>query len=776
MVKNAFQTALFALTVAALTACGGGGNNDSPAAAPCSDGVDNDGDGMTDFPDDPGCVSSNDETEDSLPSAQCQDGRDNDGDGKIDYPIDPGCFAPQADGETDDCPDGPQCPQCADNVDNDNSGAMDYPGDPGCIAASDDNEHLSNPIACGTNLMVRQLPPDGLVMGELAASSTSTIASPCGGGGGSPAIAFELHLNTNKVIEVSTDDALTTADTVIDIRGADCMQMSSHIACNDDISATNDKSKLTVPLTAGDYFIIVEGHDSSATGMFAMQVKQFSGMGSNCAGPSDCGPGLVCRVALGATVTTCEKPECDDGVDDDGDSKPDYPTDPGCTSKTDNSEADDCPNGPMCPECSDGDDNDNDQKTDYPMDTTCLAAGDSSESCATTDGVTLITTGMTPGTTVGANNDVTPPPGGTPLCSTTGTHTAPDRTYRMDLPAMSSLHVDTNDSNYDGTLLLLNSSCAGAPIACRDAETIDLTNQPAGAYFVVVDGYATGSGTYTLNVSGKIANGGSCESALAQAGAISCNTGFTCKGTVGSRTCQSGLCGDGMDNDGDGKFDYPNDPGCDSLGDDTEANPATAPVCTNTMNDDGDAFTDWPTDYGCTSAAGANETFCVGEVATDIIGLVTTNPTTGTTVGGANNWPSATQCTSGSSPTSAGPDKAYALQVPVFLNSLTIDLSGAATTFDTVVQFRDANCTTQIACDDDSGEPSTQSKLDMSNIPPGGYAIIVDGYGSSGASGAYTMTVKGVAAAGQRCDSPLFAGGANAVLSCPTACTANVCQ
>ncbi|MFN0251171.1 MAG: hypothetical protein ACKV2T_30125 [Kofleriaceae bacterium] len=749
-----------------------GGNN--PTAAQCGDGEDNDGDGMIDFPDDVGCVGLNDESEDSLPSAQCQDGRDNDTDGKIDYPVDPGCFAPQADSETDDCPNGPMCPQCADGMDNDGNGATDYPNDPGCIAASDDNERLSNPVACGASMMVRQLPPDGLVMGELGAASTSSIMSPCGGGGGAPAFAFELHLQQNKVVEVSTDDALTDVDTVIDIRGPDCMQPTSHITCNDDISATNDKSKLTVPLTAGSYFIIVQGHDSAASGQFAMQVKQFAGMGSSCSGPSDCGPGLFCRVALGGSTTTCEKPECDDGLDVDGDTKADYPTDPGCTSKTDNSETDDCPNGANCPECSDVDDNDLDGQADYPNDTTCLAAGDSSESCTTTDGVTLITTGMTPGNTMGANNDVTPPPGGSPLCSTTATHTAPDRTYRLDLPAMSSLHIDTNDSNYDGTLLLLGSSCAGAPIVCRDSEVIDLTSQSAGAYFLVVDGYSGGSGTYTINVSGKIANGGSCESALAQSGAISCNTGFTCKGPAGSRTCQSGLCGDGLDNDGDNRFDYPNDPGCDSLGDDTEANPATPPVCTNAANDDGDAFTDWPTDFGCTSAAGANETFCVGEA--DVTELFTTNPTSGTTVGLANNWMNATSCTSGSSPMTQGPDKAYGLQIPVFLDSLTVDLSGAATNFDTVVQVRDANCAAQIACDDDSGEPGLQSKLVMSNLSPGGYAIIVDGYGTSGTSGMYTMTVKGIASAGQRCDSPMFAGGANAILACPTACVANVCQ
>jgi endoglucanase len=54
--------------------------------------VDNDADGLIDFPNDPGCggATDNDET-DPLPAAQCDDGVDNDSDGLIDFPDDPGC-------------------------------------------------------------------------------------------------------------------------------------------------------------------------------------------------------------------------------------------------------------------------------------------------------------------------------------------------------------------------------------------------------------------------------------------------------------------------------------------------------------------------------------------------------------------------------------------------------------------------------------------------------------------------------------------------------------
>lgn len=57
------------------------------AGPACSDGQDNDFDGLTDFPSDPGCASpdDNDET-----TAQCSDGIDNDNDGQIDL-ADSGC-------------------------------------------------------------------------------------------------------------------------------------------------------------------------------------------------------------------------------------------------------------------------------------------------------------------------------------------------------------------------------------------------------------------------------------------------------------------------------------------------------------------------------------------------------------------------------------------------------------------------------------------------------------------------------------------------------------
>lgn len=102
----------------------------------CNDGIDNDGDGRTDFPMDAGCSSGVDTTETDL-SLECDDGRDNDGDGLTDFhPVigvgDPGCgrWWGAAVSEQTECDDG---------VDNDSDGKYDWDGwdgefelDPAC--------------------------------------------------------------------------------------------------------------------------------------------------------------------------------------------------------------------------------------------------------------------------------------------------------------------------------------------------------------------------------------------------------------------------------------------------------------------------------------------------------------------------------------------------------------------------------------------------------------------------------------------------------------------
>jgi hypothetical protein len=87
----------------------------------CSDGTDDDGDGLVDYPADPGCLAAGDPFETNALVA-CDDGFDSDGDGLVDFPDDPGCRDPLWLAEN---------PACSDGVDNDGDGKIDWNGGPG---------------------------------------------------------------------------------------------------------------------------------------------------------------------------------------------------------------------------------------------------------------------------------------------------------------------------------------------------------------------------------------------------------------------------------------------------------------------------------------------------------------------------------------------------------------------------------------------------------------------------------------------------------------------
>ena len=105
----------------------------------CLDNHDNDGDGLADFPDDPGCADylDADETDPAVPPA-CWNRADDDTDLVIDFPLERGCLSAADNDETD--PATP--PECSDGIDNDGNGDTDYPDDEGCYAAGDTSEYI----------------------------------------------------------------------------------------------------------------------------------------------------------------------------------------------------------------------------------------------------------------------------------------------------------------------------------------------------------------------------------------------------------------------------------------------------------------------------------------------------------------------------------------------------------------------------------------------------------------------------------------------------------
>jgi hypothetical protein len=137
----------------------------------CSDLVDNDNDGQTDFPNDPGCSSPTDNSESPNPAPQCSDLVDNDSDGRTDYPLDPGCTSLTDNSESPD-------PQCSDLVDNDNDGRTDFPADPGCESPGDDSE--SPDPARPASAVVLTPPAD---VNPVGAQHTVTAAAAAATGG-----------------------------------------------------------------------------------------------------------------------------------------------------------------------------------------------------------------------------------------------------------------------------------------------------------------------------------------------------------------------------------------------------------------------------------------------------------------------------------------------------------------------------------------------------------------------------------------------------------------
>jgi hypothetical protein len=99
-------------------------------------------------------------------------------------------------------------------------------------------------------------------------------------------------------------------------------------------------------------------------------------------------------------------------------------------------------------------------------------------------------------------------------------------------------------------------------------------------------------------------------------------------------------CHDGIDNDGDGNTDYPADPGCASIEDDSEANPQ----CSDGLDNDADSYTDYPADPGCASVADDDETDVSGPVQLFADDFETGGLAAWTLskASGANDWTAAT--------------------------------------------------------------------------------------------------------------------------------------
>jgi hypothetical protein len=617
------------------------------------------------------------ESGDDVTLPACGDGIDNDGDGKVDFPEDPGCYSVLQDDETDDCPSGDGCPECSDGIDNDADGQLDWPDEDQCENASSPAEHVLNPNACGGMPVLEEMPATTTTATLTGASAQS---GSCGGNG--PEAAYEFQVEQREIVEATTSVNGQQQDTVLYIRRS-CGDPATELACNDDYLG-NPAATVTVELDPGIYTLLVDGGSTGVTGDIAVRLRRYAPEGEACDLPTDCAPGMVCRDPDGGDATVCTQPRCRDGEDNDDDGLTDFPNDPGCSTEVDDSEGDPCP-GAGCPACANGADDDGDGQTDYPNDTACTSASQNSEGCDTESDEPLWVTGrLTTGSNLLASDDFQ----GTCAFGTGGR----DVVAFLDLPMMTVFRANTQQSAFDTALLLTSATCNGE-LACDTGfpgASIAVNNLAAGTYGVVVDGYNSAeSGDFRLNVSGTIAPGGRCDGALATSGAIVCPEDYEC-GEGG--TCIGALaCNNGLDDDDDGLADWPNEPGCSAPDDTDETDDCPdgpgCPQCSNGDDDDGDGDIDYPADAGCAFAGATNETCMSSEAVIPM----TTPTVNGNTSAAADDFASDCGLDGG-----AG-DVVYELVLPA-TRTLTLDQNGV---FDGVLELRNGTCgTPELSCAD----------------------------------------------------------------------------
>jgi hypothetical protein len=547
----------------------------------------------------------------------------------------------------------------------------------------------------------------------------------------------------------------SVGDTVLSVRNPVCGNLADELACNH-LPAAGEAVTLPSP-AQGVYYVFVDGDFVSGIS-YVLNVGGTIAAGAAC-DPADaiftCDTGYACD----SGTNTCVVALCTNGVDDDGDAFIDFPDDPGCASISDHDEFDDCPFGPTCPACSNGADDDGDGYADYGDDLGCTAAGDDDEVDECIPGVFILelpdagVTGTTPPSTAGSNFS--------PSCHGSTTSSEDIYVYRL-IRNLATLTFSTVGSTGDTVLSVRLDDCGEAvsEIACNHAanagEEVTVSTPAPGFYYVFVDGDYVSEIDYVLNVRGTIAAGATCDPLNTQ---FTCTSGNACDS--GSLTCVTALCNNGIDDDGDGVVDYPDEPGCATISDHDETDDCPAgPLCaqcSNGVDDDGDTLVDYPGDFGCMAAGDTNEEDCAAE--SDPVELVTGPVTTGSTSTLTNDF------TPSCSPSSTARDKVYLLRFPGLLDSLTIDTNGS--TYDTMLMLKQGECSTaDLACDDDGGV-GTQSLISRTGVAPGQYVIVVDGYNTS--SGNYILNVSGTIGSGQRCDPAQVSSG---MLSC----AAGTCQ
>ncbi|MCA9557726.1 MAG: hypothetical protein KC583_04085, partial [Myxococcales bacterium] len=401
----------------------------------CSNGEDDDGDGLVDWPFDPGCWGPGglDEADPAEPPA-CDNGVDDDGDGRTDFPWDPGCVSRGHFSEVDPA----RAPTCADGQDNDADGRTDFPFDPGCFARSDSNE-FDGPMNRGACANGLDDDGDGL------------IDFPFDPGCAYAALDDETDPAVLPACSNGEDD---DGDGVVDFpREPGCA-----FAGDDD-----ETNPVPLPVCGNG-----EDDDDDARVDF----------------PDD--PGCAYAAAGTEGNEAFVIPRCRDGVDNDDDGLIDV-ADPGCVTADDDDETDPA----EAPECGNDADDDGDGLADFPADPGCVARGDDRESQDCREGVDV-----TPIPANGTVNGSTAMDGADQYATRCGGQGAPDAVYRYVLEEAGTLVVSADNPGTDFppiVSVLRNCEERETVVGCaghigRPTPTVRVEDAQPGEYYIFVDG------------------------------------------------------------------------------------------------------------------------------------------------------------------------------------------------------------------------------------------------------------------------------------------------
>ncbi len=199
-------------------------------------------------------------------------------------------------------------------------------------------------------------------------------------------------------------------------------------------------------------------------------------------------------------------------------------------------------------------------------------------------------------------------------------------------------------------------------------------------------------------------------------------------------------CSNRVDDDDDGRVDYPADPGCDSAADDDEADPEQ-PACNDGVDNDGDDRPDWPRDPGCYAEEDPSEASACGALSHDIQDVSGLGLVEGSTVGAPAELAACRN--------NLAPERVFLFTLRESVDRLHFDTIGSR--FDTLLGVYRAcpDGAEPTACNDDLEGGGKQSAVDIDLPALGDYYVVVDGFLEE--QGEFQLHVRAELADGRPC-------------------------